>query len=124
MEDTDSSKIENNFSISMRNSVEIPLNGISSTTTFMTFKHKDDNRDQFAIRFSGDGFATPLLVRIHSECVTGDLFGSARCDCGDHLNYGLRCLDEQGEILIYLRQEGRGIDLKAKLDLAMPFRFF
>ncbi|MDC7224068.1 MAG: GTP cyclohydrolase II [Spirochaetales bacterium] len=55
------------------------------------------------------------LVRIHSECLTGDLFGSTRCDCGDQLREAQKRIEEEGEgYLIYLRQEGRGIGLKAK----------
>lgn len=60
--------------------------------------------------------APPPLVRIHSECLTGDLFGSSRCDCGTQLERSLeRIADEGRGALIYLRQEGRGIGLLAKL---------
>ncbi len=56
------------------------------------------------------------LVRIHSECMTGDLFGSVRCDCGQQLRIALHAIEqEQQGILIYLRQEGRGIGLSNKL---------
>lgn len=55
------------------------------------------------------------LVRIHSECITGDVFGSRRCDCGQQLEQSLALLAEQGGLLIYLRQEGRGIGLSNKL---------
>jgi 3,4-dihydroxy 2-butanone 4-phosphate synthase / GTP cyclohydrolase II len=54
-------------------------------------------------------------VRIHSECMTGDVFGSLRCDCGEQLHASLRYLAEKGGVLIYLRQEGRGIGLINKL---------
>jgi GTP cyclohydrolase II len=58
----------------------------------------------------------PVLVRVHSECITGDLFGSARCDCGEQLDSSLRLLQEAGRgVLIYLRQEGRGIGLGNKI---------
>jgi 3,4-dihydroxy 2-butanone 4-phosphate synthase/GTP cyclohydrolase II len=57
-----------------------------------------------------------ILTRIHSECFTGDLFGSERCDCGDQLHKAMQMIDEKGEgVLLYLRQEGRGIGLKNKL---------
>lgn len=59
--------------------------------------------------------AEPVLVRIHSECLTGDLFGSLRCDCGDQLVRSLELAAEQGGVVIYLRQEGRGIGLINKL---------
>ncbi len=58
----------------------------------------------------------PVLVRVHSECLTGDIFGSLRCDCGDQLHAALRLIAEEGKgVLLYLRQEGRGIGLKNKI---------
>ncbi len=56
-----------------------------------------------------------ITVRIHSECMTGDVFGSSRCECGDQLNYALNWFGRKGGILIYLRQEGRGIGLINKM---------
>lgn len=56
------------------------------------------------------------LVRVHSECLTGDVFGSARCDCGPQLDESLRRLATEGGALLYLRQEGRGIGLYNKMD--------
>ena len=57
----------------------------------------------------------PVSVRIHSECMTGDVFKSSRCDCGDQLALSMAILKRSGGILIYLRQEGRGIGLVEKL---------
>ena len=57
----------------------------------------------------------PVLVRIHSECLTGDLFGSLRCDCGEQLMRSMELAAEQRGVVIYLRQEGRGIGLINKL---------
>jgi len=58
----------------------------------------------------------PVLVRVHSECLTGDVFGSYRCDCGPQLHAALRQINEEGRgVLLYLRQEGRGIGLMNKL---------
>ena len=57
----------------------------------------------------------PPLVRLHSECLTGDIFGSKRCDCGEQLQQALKLIDQQGGALIYLRQEGRGIGLVNKI---------
>ena len=57
----------------------------------------------------------PVAVRIHSECLTGDVFGSRRCDCGEQLAASLKLIAETGGVLIYLRQEGRGIGLINKL---------
>lgn len=56
-----------------------------------------------------------VVVRIHSECLTGDLFGSKRCDCGQQLQKSLQVITEEKGVLIYLRQEGRGIGLINKL---------
>jgi GTP cyclohydrolase II len=59
----------------------------------------------------------PVLVRAHSECLTGDVLGSSRCDCGEQLADSLRLLQQQGRgILLYLRQEGRGIGLTRKIS--------
>ena len=58
-----------------------------------------------------------VLVRVHSECLTGDVFGSFRCDCGSQLQRALEMIGEQGEgVVVYMRQEGRGIGLKNKID--------
>ena len=58
----------------------------------------------------------PVLVRVHSECLTGDIFGSLRCDCGDQLHKAMEKIEEEGAgVLLYIRQEGRGIGLVNKL---------
>lgn len=58
----------------------------------------------------------PVLVRVHSECLTGDVFGSSRCDCGDQKDEAMRMIEKDGNgVLLYLRQEGRGIGLKHKI---------
>ena len=63
--------------------------------------------------FSGGG---PVLTRVHSECFTGDVLGSERCDCGHQLHNALRMIEQEGRgVLLYMRQEGRGIGLKNKL---------
>ena len=57
----------------------------------------------------------PVLCRVHSECLTGDVFGSRRCDCGSQLHAAMRRVAQEGGVILYLRQEGRGIGLAAKL---------
>ena len=58
----------------------------------------------------------PVLVRVHSQCLTGDIFGSKRCDCGEQLDHALRAIEEEGRgVLLYMRQEGRGIGLAHKI---------
>ena len=62
---------------------------------------------------SGDD---PVLVRVHSECLTGDVFGSLRCDCGEQVNVALQAITDEGRgVLLYMRQEGRGIGLHNKI---------
>ncbi len=62
---------------------------------------------------SGDG---PVLVRVHSECLTGDVFGSLRCDCGDQIRLAMKSIAEEGRgVFLYMRQEGRGIGFHNKL---------
>ncbi|MEN9611740.1 MAG: hypothetical protein RLZZ628_2554 [Bacteroidota bacterium] len=63
---------------------------------------------------TGNPLKTPL-VRMHSECLTGDIFGSKRCDCGEQLDAALQMIGQEGGVLLYLRQEGRGIGLINKL---------
>jgi 3,4-dihydroxy 2-butanone 4-phosphate synthase/GTP cyclohydrolase II len=59
---------------------------------------------------------TPVLVRVHSECLTGDVFGSQRCDCNEQLHTSMAIIEKAGQgILLYMRQEGRGIGLLNKL---------
>ena len=58
----------------------------------------------------------PVLVRVHSQCITGDMFGSLRCDCGDQLHHALKKIEEEGRgVLLYMPQEGRGVGLVNKL---------
>ena len=60
--------------------------------------------------------AAPVLVRVHSQCLTGDVFGSLRCDCGEQLEIALQTIEKEGRgVLLYMRQEGRGMGLKGKL---------
>ncbi len=57
-----------------------------------------------------------VLVRVHSECLTGDVFGSLRCDCGEQLHHAMEIIDKEGKgVLLYMRQEGRGIGIEGKL---------
>ena len=76
-----------------------------------------DRREHVALTTGAIDDGEPVLVRAHSECLTGDVFGSSRCDCGEQLDDSLRFLQEQGRgVLLYLRQEGRGIGLARKIS--------
>jgi GTP cyclohydrolase II len=86
--------------------------------TFEVFVYDTPERKEhvaLALGAIDDGEA--VLVRVHSECLTGDVFGSSRCDCGEQLADSLPLLQEQGRgVLLYLRQEGRGIGLANKIS--------
>jgi GTP cyclohydrolase II len=66
----------------------------------------------------------PILTRVHSECLTGDLFGSSRCDCGEQLEESLSRISKEGGALLYLRQEGRGIEANHALGFGTDERSF
>jgi len=73
-------------------------------------------QEHLAVIFGSPTSQETPLVRVHSECLTGDVFSSARCDCGPQLEESLRILNARGGILLYLRQEGRGIGLYHKVQ--------
>ncbi|MFE2957159.1 GTP cyclohydrolase II [Nocardia tengchongensis] len=105
----------------VRTRVRIPLtfaDGYATTAQAVTFDGLADGREHVAL-ILGDpdlnGSATPL-VRLHSECLTGDVFGSDRCDCGPQLRESVERISGAGGVLLYLRQEGRDIGLYNKLD--------
>lgn len=80
------------------------------------YASKVDNKEHIAIIKGKINPKMPVLVRVHSECLTGDVFGSLRCDCGDQLHQSLRMIEENGSgVVLYMRQEGRGIGLHNKL---------
>ncbi|KTC86469.1 bifunctional 3,4-dihydroxy-2-butanone-4-phosphate synthase/GTP cyclohydrolase II [Legionella brunensis] len=79
------------------------------------FENALDNAEHFALVKSPKIPNQVPLVRIHSECITGDVFGSCKCDCGAQLRQSLKMIAEEGGVLVYLRQEGRGIGLANKL---------
>ncbi len=81
------------------------------------FSNTIDDKELIAFVFGSVANKTQVPVRIHSECFTGDVLGSRRCDCGDQLDKALQLISEHGYgVLIYLRQEGRGIGLLKKLQ--------
>lgn len=85
------------------------------TTHIVAFRAADDGQEHVALVVGAFGGAPPL-VRLHSECLTGDVFGSLKCDCGPQLAEALQIIGQQGGgILLYLRQEGRGIGLANKI---------
>jgi GTP cyclohydrolase II len=121
------------FAATVRTQVTVPMrfaDGYATTARIFTFHGLADGLEHLAIGlgdravapFSTDGHRPPdgrrgpPLVRPHSECLTGDVFGSQRCDCGAQMREAVERISEAGGFLLYLRQEGRGIGLYAKLD--------
>ena len=103
----------------IRRRVRIPLrlaDGYSTTATIVTFTGLTDAQQHVALEFGRPATARLPLVRLHSECLTGDVFGSQRCDCGPQLREAIERITEHGGYVLYLRQEGRGIGLYDKLD--------
>ena len=80
------------------------------------YKSEPDGLEHLALVKGDVAQGGPVLVRVHSECFTGDVFGSARCDCGDQLHAAMRMIEREGRgAVLYMRQEGRGIGLENKL---------
>lgn len=80
------------------------------------FRQKSNGLEHVALFKGSWEPGEPLLVRVHSSCVTGDIFGSRRCDCGEQLHQSMKLIEREGKgLILYLNQEGRGIGLMAKI---------
>ena len=104
---------------SIRTSVRVPLrfsDGFRVDAQVYTFDGLVDGQEHIALALGDYRNAAVPLVRLHSECLTGDVFGSARCDCGPQLRDAAEKISRVGGYLVYLRQVGRGIGLYNKLD--------
>ena len=83
----------------------------------IVYENDIDHVDHMALVMGEIDSTKPVLVRVHSECLTGDAFGSLRCDCGEQLQSALKMIASEGSgVLLYMRQEGRGIGLKNKIS--------
>jgi GTP cyclohydrolase II len=104
----------------VRSRVTLPIRlaEVETVAEVVTFDGLVDGLEHLAIVLGqpGAGPADVPLVRLHSECLTGDVLGSRRCDCGPQLHEAVDRVEAAGGYLLYLRQEGRGIGLYAKLD--------
>ena len=84
--------------------------------TLHVFESDVDDREHLALTKGEENDRTPVLVRMHSECLTGDALGSLRCDCEQNLQMSMRMIEKEGRgIVVYMRQEGRGIGLRQKI---------
>ncbi len=84
--------------------------------TLYALEENSDNKEHIALAMGDLSLDEPLLVRVHSECLTGDAFSSLRCDCGPQLDAALEIIAAKGRgMVVYLRQEGRGIGLINKI---------
>jgi GTP cyclohydrolase II len=93
---------------------KLPVEGLDATQ-IIAFRDSGTGEEHVALLVGAFG-GRPPLVRLHSECLTGDVFGSLKCDCGPQLKEALRLIGTAGGgVLLYLRQEGRGIGLANKL---------
>jgi GTP cyclohydrolase II len=102
----------------IRTQVTLPLrfaDGYETEARVFSFDGLVDGGEHLAFEL-GDARQDVPLIRPHSECLTGDVFGSQRCDCGPQLREAVERIAEAGGYLLYLRQEGRGIGLYSKLD--------
>ena len=80
------------------------------------YQDKFEDKQHIALTYGKLSTNEPVLIRVHSECVTGDIFSSSRCDCGKQLEYAMKTIVENGSgVIVYLKQEGRGIGLKHKI---------
>jgi len=106
-------------SAGIRTRVRVPLthgDGSTLQADVYTFTGLVDGKEHLALGLGDHRGVDVPLVRAHSECLTGDVLGSARCDCGPQLREAIERVADAGGYLLYLRQEGRGIGLYAKLD--------
>lgn len=102
------------LSVTRLTSTRIPT--IDGEFTLSLYENSADDKDHLALIYGDVEGEEDVLVRIHSECFTGDVLGSLRCDCGEQLNASMHRISEEGAgVLLYLRQEGRGIGLLNKL---------
>lgn len=101
--------------MAIRNRIRIPLQK-TDRTEFVTFALHDHTTEDIAILFDGWESQENVLIRLHSECLTGDVFGSERCDCNKQLHEAIDIMVKHGGVIFYLRQEGRNIGLYNKLD--------
>jgi 3,4-dihydroxy 2-butanone 4-phosphate synthase / GTP cyclohydrolase II len=99
----------------VKRALELNLQTETGEWKVILYRTETEDDDSLAL-VKGDIGSGPVLVRVHSECLTGDVFGSRRCDCGEQLHTAMRQIEREGNgLILYMRQEGRGIGLLNKL---------
>lgn len=107
-------RLENESLIQREISVDMPTQ--DGDFNLVAFKQKDNGMEHVALIKGEWDENDPVLVRVHSSCLTGDVFGSCRCDCGEQLEKAMQLIDKEGKgVIVYMNQEGRGIGLLNKL---------
>lgn len=102
--------VKTKISLKIGSKNQIPVN-------IASFNHLTSEKEHIAIIFKeADEKQKSPLVRIHSECLTGDVFHSSKCDCGEQLDEAINIMEKEGGVILYLRQEGRGIGLYNKIE--------
>jgi 3,4-dihydroxy 2-butanone 4-phosphate synthase/GTP cyclohydrolase II len=100
----------------VKREIEVELPTEFGSFKAIGYSNSIDDKEHVALVKGEINSSEPILVRVHSECLTGDVFGSYRCDCGPQLHSALAQIEEEGEgVLLYMRQEGRGIGLLNKM---------
>lgn len=101
---------------SVEQGVEVDMPTAYGHFRLIPFQGKTDGREHIALIKGDVSDGEPVLVRVHSSCATGDIFGSCRCDCGEQLHKAMQMIEKEGRgVLLYLQQEGRGIGLMEKI---------
>jgi 3,4-dihydroxy 2-butanone 4-phosphate synthase/GTP cyclohydrolase II len=100
----------------VKREIEVELPTEFGSFKAIGYSNSIDDKEHVALVKGEINSSEPILVRVHSECLTGDVFGSYRCDCGPQLHTALAQIEEEGKgVLLYMRQEGRGIGLLNKM---------
>ena len=96
--------------------VEADMPTVHGHFRIIPFRQKSSGQEHFALIKGTWADDEPILVRVHSSCMTGDILGSMRCDCGEQLHRSMEKIEQEGKgVIIYMQQEGRGIGLMNKL---------
>ena len=100
----------------VENGVEVDLPTVYGHFRLIPFRQKSNGLEHIALIKGTFEKNEPILVRVHSSCATGDIFGSLRCECGEQLHEAMRRIEKEGKgVIVYLNQEGRGIGLMEKI---------